>query len=224
MDERYITVMQQKARALADSAHDLRTLEQTVREFDECALKKSANHTVFADGAESASVMLIGEAPGMNEDKYGVPFCGQSGKLLDNMLMSIGLDRAAVYITNTIFWRPPNNRRPTPQEILMCRPFVEKHIALVRPLIVVLVGSTAVESLMMKSSSEINMHKLRGQYWDYTNCYMQTTQIDCSCTLCMTTIFHPSYLLRNLVKKKEMWMDLLGLKAKLTQLTRGSVK
>lgn len=196
------TLTGKSARELADNANDLESLKSEVLNFNGCSLKLGATNTVFADGKLGASIMLIGEAPGANEDIEGIPFCGRSGKLLNNILPSIGLSRADAYITNTVFWRPPGNRRPSPEEIEICRPFVEKHIALVKPKIIVLVGSTAVESLL---GSKVSMHDLRGGSFDYTNQYL-TNSIQ------TTVIFHPSYLLRQPTKKKLMWFDMLKIK------------
>ncbi|MEJ0009611.1 MAG: uracil-DNA glycosylase family protein [Alphaproteobacteria bacterium] len=137
------------ARALADGAKTLAELEAAVRDFDGCILKKTATNTVFAQGVPESGVMFIGEAPGADEDRQGVPFCGKSGQLLDRMLAFIGLVRAEnFYITNTLFWRPPGNRQPTPEELDICRPFVEKHIALVDPKLLVLLGGTATKSML----------------------------------------------------------------------------
>jgi uracil-DNA glycosylase family 4 len=189
------------SKTLADSAKDLMQLREIVQNFNGCDLKKTAKNTVFADGSASAEIMFIGEAPGANEDEKGIPFCGQSGKLLDNIVRSIGLSRSDVYITNTVFWRPPANRRPTAAEIKICRPFVEKHISLVKPKLIVLVGSTAVESLL---TAEINMHQLRSEFYNYTNEYLDSP-------IKTAVIFHPSYLLRQQYKKKLMWTDMLKL-------------
>lgn len=196
------TNMNISSRQLADSASSLDELKKIVHEYNGCAIKKTALNTVFADGSQSASVMLIGEAPGANEDKYGIPFCGQSGKLLNNILLSIGLKREEVYITNTLFWRPPGNRRPTLEELHQCRPFVEKHIALLKPKLIVLVGSTAVESLL---DSKVSMHTLRDGLFEYTNQYLKHK-------IKTFVIFHPSYLLRQPAKKKLMWYDMLRVK------------
>jgi uracil-DNA glycosylase family 4 len=185
-----------------DKVQTLVDLEKLVREFRGCALKKTANKTVFADGNPKASVMFIGEAPGANEDVQGIPFCGQSGKLLDNIIKSMGFVRSDVYITNTVFWRPPANRRPTPEEIELCRPFVQKHIALVEPKIIVLVGSTAVEALLNSTQS---MHSLRSENYSYHNPYLKSV-------IPTTVIFHPSYLLRQPQKKKLMWEDVCKIK------------
>ena len=184
----------------------LEQLKERVEKFEGCEIKKAASNTVFGDGSPKAEVMFIGEAPGANEDKEGIPFCGQSGKLLNNIIKALGFNREDVYITNTVFWRPPGNRRPTPTEIALCKPFVEKHIALIKPKIIVLVGSTAVESLL---ESKVSMHELREGFYDYTNPYLDNT-------IKTAVIFHPSYLLRQQTKKKLMWYDVLRIKATLS--------
>jgi len=201
-----ITIAQQ----LADNASTLAELELAVRQFDGCKLKDFAHSTVFADHRfesyfrdnkrrDDPPIMFIGEAPGANEDKHGIPFCGQSGKLLDNVIASMKLDRTKAYITNSVFWRPPGNRRPTPQEIQMCRPFVERHIALLAPKLLVLVGGTAAESVLGKTDP---ISTLRKQDVKYTNQYLATP-------IPAVIIFHPSYLLRQPTQKKEMWFDVL---------------
>ena len=178
----------------------LSDLKDRVMSFDGCILKRSAKNTVFAEGVQDAKIMLIGEAPGATEDELGVPFCGESGKLLDNILASIGLSRATnVYITNTVFWRPPANRRPTDEEIALCRPFVEEHIAIINPSLLVLVGSTAVESLLGK---HLQISKIRQECYEYSNKYLNNT-------ITTTAIFHPAYLLRQPAQKKAMWYDLI---------------
>ncbi len=196
-----------EARALADGATDLAALEAAVRGFNGCALKKTATNTVFAQGVPQSRLMFIGEAPGADEDRNGVPFCGASGQLLDKMLSFIGLKRAEnFYITNTLFWRPPGNRQPTTEELAICRPFVEKHIALVNPKILVLVGGTATSS-MLKDTRGIT--RLRGQVFRYQNEYMAED-------VPVHVIYHPSYLLRQPLAKKQAWGDLLQLKEALS--------
>lgn len=180
-----------------NSVAQLRTL---VNNFDDCALKLSAKRTVFSDGNPDAEIMLIGEGPGANEDEQGIPFCGQSGKLLDNALKSIDLDREKIYITNTVFWRPPGNRKPTKEELDMCRPFMEKHISLINPKLLVLVGGTAAESVL--NIDKVSVNAMRGRYYDYRNEFMNKS-------VKVITIFHPSYLLRQQSKKSEMWLDML---------------
>ena len=192
-----------EARRLADAATDLAALEAAVRGFSGCALKKTATNTVFAQGVATSRLMFIGEAPGAEEDRNGVPFCGPSGKLLDTMLGFIGLNRAeSFYITNTLFWRPPGNRQPSTEELEICRPFVEKHIALVDPKILVLVGGTAT-SAILKDTRGIT--RLRGQVFSYTNQYMTHA-------VPVHVLYHPSYLLRQPLAKKQAWADLLKLK------------
>ena len=199
------TVENSNSRKLADSAKSLEELRTMVENFDGCDITKTAIKTVFADGNPNADVMFIGEAPGATEDKEGIPFCGRSGKLLDNVIKSIGLDRTNAYITNTVFWRPPSNRRPTTDEINICKPFVEKHIYFVNPKVIVLVGNTAVESLL---SSKVSMHDLRNGSFTYTNKYLENE-------INIHIIFHPSYLLRQPYKKGLMWQDMLKLKDKI---------
>lgn len=190
--------LEEVARKIANKCNGLKELKESVANFNYLDVKKGANNTVFADGNPESDIMLIGEAPGANEDKYGVPFCGQSGKLLDNILSAIQLDRSKCYITNIMFWRPPCNRRPTKDEINICRPFVEKHISLISPKIIILVGSTAVESLLKLKTP---MGQLRKQSFQYTNEYLVSF-------INTFVIFHPSYLLRQPLQKKNMWLDI----------------
>lgn len=196
-----------EARGLADAACDLAALEAAVRGFTGCALKRTATTTVFAHGVAASRLMFIGEAPGAEEDKSGVPFCGPSGQLLDSMLGFIGLTRAEnFYITNALFWRPPGNRQPSKDEIDICRPFVEKHIALVAPKLLVLVGGTAASALLRDTRG---ITRLRGQVFAYRNDYMQAE-------VPVHVLYHPSYLLRQPLAKKQAWADILRLKAALT--------
>lgn len=195
------------ARKLADGAKNLAELKQTLMNFDLCELKFGAKNLVFADGNEHSKIMLIGEAPGATEDERGIPFCGISGELLDNMLASIGLFRKQnCYITNTVFWRPPANRQPTAEEVEICKPFLEKHIALIEPSLIVLVGGVAVTS-MLGASYQIS--KIRSHIYKYSNQYIQ--DID------LTAIFHPAYLIRQPYKKKDAWFDMLQLRNNLKQ-------
>lgn len=190
------------SRLIADSVSTLEELKAAISKFDGCDLKKTATNTVFADGIATAKIMLIGEAPGASEDAQGIPFCGESGKLLDNMISTIGLSRKEnVYITNTIFWRPPANRRPTEEEILICRPFVEKHIALIKPDLLILVGATAVSGLL---GGHLQISKIRQEYYQYQNIYLDKP-------ITTTALFHPAYLLRQPFQKKTTWYDLLNI-------------
>lgn len=201
-----LTAAIESARELADAATTLQELEAGVRGFTGCALKKTATNTVFAQGNPASRLMFIGEAPGADEDRQGFPFVGASGQLLDLMLSYIGLQRESdFYITNTLFWRPPGNRPPTTDEIEICRPFVEKHIALVDPKIMVLVGGTATKAVLNDTRG---ITRLRGQKFSYKNDYM-TRDVP------VHVIYHPSYLLRQPTAKKQAWADLLALKAAL---------
>ena len=192
-----------EARALADRAATREELEKSVRGFEGCALKKTAINTVFCDGNPEAEIVVIGEAPGANEDQQGIPFCGASGKLMDKIFASIGLSREKnLYITNSLFWRPPGNRKPTPEELNICRPFVEKHIALKKPKLLVLVGSTAIASVLEISQG---ITRLRGSLHQYTNRYLEKE-------IPVMLTFHPSYLLRQPSQKQLVWQDMLKLK------------
>lgn len=188
-----------EARALADSCTTLAQLQEAVRNFNGLAIKKTAQHTVFADGNPEATVMIIGEAPGAQEDQQGIPFCGPSGALLDKMFAAIGLDRSKIYISNSVFWRPPGNRQPSSEELAICAPFVEKHIALITPRLLVLAGGTATTAVLKRDQS---IGRLRGKFYDYTNPYITTP-------ITTAALFHPSYLLRSPQHKRLAWSDLL---------------
>jgi DNA polymerase len=196
-----------EARSLADKTCTLGELKQNLDKFEGCLLKKTATNTVFADGKSDARIMIIGEAPGANEDLEGRPFCGDSGKLLDTILLSIGLCRTKnLYITNAIFWRPPGNRKPTDQELEYCLPFLEKHIALINPALLILTGSTACTTIL---NNTVPISKQRGKIFTYSNKYLKHS-IDTVVT------FHPSYLLRQPSQKKLAWHDMLFIKKLLT--------
>ena len=167
-----------------------------------CALKNNAIQSVFSDGNPSSKIMFIGEAPGADEDKYGKPFVGRAGKLLDKMIESIGLDRDKIYISNVIPWRPPNNRQPTTEEILQCLPFIQKHIDIIQPLIIILLGGTAAKALL---TSTQGISKLRGKWHQYNTLGLPNT-------IMARAIFHPAFLLRSPAFKKETWEDLLEIK------------
>ncbi len=192
------------ARQIANKCNSIDQLKKAVEAFDGCNLKKTAMNTVFSDGNSQAKVMLIGEAPGANEDLQGIPFCGQSGQLLDNILKSINLDRRKnLYITNSIFWRPPGNRKPTDEEIKCCLPFVEKHIALVKPELIILAGSVATRALFDTMGVTIGaISKERQKILKYCNQYFDEK-------IATIVIYHPSYLLRQPSQKKLAWQDML---------------
>ena len=199
------------ARKLAEAATTLAELEAAVASFEGCALRKTATHTVFADGTPHAPVMVIGEAPGADEDRMGKPFVGRSGQLLDRMLAAIGLDRRRnAYITNILFWRPPGNRKPTEAEIALCLPFVWRHIALGMPRIVLLSGGTATSAMLGRAEG---ITKLRGKWFD-----LAVPGVD-SPVPALTT-YHPSFLLRTPARKSETWRDFLELQSKLNMMEK----
>lgn len=189
-----------EARALADAASTREELITAIQAFEGCALKKTARKTVICDGNPEAKVMLIGEAPGQNEDEQGIPFCGASGMLLDTMLGHIGLSRAdSIYISNSVFWRPPANRTPTEDELDICRPFVERHVSLIEPKLILLAGATATKAVLQRP---VGITKLRGSIYSYTNQYIKKE-------IPVIATFHPSYLLRTPSQKRLAWQDLL---------------
>jgi uracil-DNA glycosylase family 4 len=198
----------QSARRLASGADSVEALAALIPGFDGCPLRRTATNTVFIDGNPAAPVMIIGEAPGADEDRIGRPFVGRAGQLLDRMLAAIGLDRSGVLITNVIYWRPPGNRTPTAAEIASCLPFVFRLIALVRPKVLVLSGGTAAGALLAQSQG---ITRLRGRWFD-----LAVPGLDQPVpTLPM---FHPSFLLRTPERKREAWRDLLSLRARLDEL------
>ena len=200
----------QSARLSAAGAHTLAALEAAIAGFEGCALKRTATNTVIADGNPTAPVMIIGEAPGADEDRIGRPFVGRAGQLLDRMLAAIGLDRQEVLITNAIYWRPPGNRTPSADEIAACLPFVLRHVALVRPKILVLAGGTAARALLPPGPG---ITRLRGRWFD-----LAIPGLDRPVpTLPM---FHPSFLLRAPERKREAWHDLLALRTRLDEVLR----
>jgi len=196
------------ARARAREAASLEALEAAVRDFDGCALKLTATNTVFADGNPKARIMLVGEAPGEDEDRQGKPFVGVSGKLLDRMLAHIGLDRTSVYITNILPWRPPGNRSPTQAEIAACLPFLERHVALVAPDVLVPLGGTSAKTILDRSEG---ITRLRGQWFEYSTQGLAKP-------VPVLPMLHPAYLLRNPISKREAWRDLLTLRQRLSHL------
>jgi uracil-DNA glycosylase family 4 len=198
----------QSARALAARAQNLSELEAAIAAFDGCALKRTATNTVIADGNRAAPVMIIGEAPGADEDRIGRPFVGRAGQLLDRMLAAIGLDRTSVLITNVVYWRPPGNRTPTAEEIAACLPFVLRYIGLVRPKILVLAGGTAARALLPPGPG---ITRLRGRWFD-----LAIPGLDQP--IPTLPMFHPSFLLRAPERKREAWRDLRTLRIRLDEL------
>lgn len=183
------------------NAADLNQLKNILEHFDGCSLKFSANSTVFGDGNPQAKVMLIGEAPGADEDRIGKPFVGRSGQLLEKMLKTIGLERADCYITNVLPWRPPGNRTPTDGEVAVCLPFLLRQIELINPQIVFLLGGSAANAVLGNNDS---ISSLRGKMLKI--CLENGEKISALAS------FHPAYLLRNSGQKAKSWSDLLRLK------------
>lgn len=195
------------ARDIAGRCDTLDALRAALEEFDGCALKKTAKNLVFGDGNPQADIMLIGEAPGAEEDMQGLPFVGVSGAMLDRMMGHIGLNRTRFYITNMLYWRPPGNRTPTDGEVATCLPFLERHIALVKPRVVMLVGGRSAKSLLQTSEG---ITRLRGRWHDMTVPGVPDP-------IPALPTFHPAYLLRNPAQKRFAWRDALMLKRKLSE-------
>ena len=193
------------AREAARTAASLEILRDMLEKFDGCALKSTATRLVFADGNPKARIMFVGEAPGRDEDIEGLPFVGRSGKLLDRMIASIGLDRNQVYIANVIPWRPPGNRTPTPQETQICLPFIQRQIELVDPDILVTLGNPSTQTLL---STREGIMKTRGRWFNYDT---GTRVIRAMAT------FHPAYLLRSPSYKRLSWQDLRAIAKALAQ-------
>jgi uracil-DNA glycosylase len=191
----------------AANATTLAELKSALETFDGCLLKRGATNTVFADGVAYSPVMLIGEAPGRDEDRVGKPFVGRAGQLLDKMLASIGLDRGKnAYITNVINWRPPDNREPSPEEAAACLPFLRRHIELANPKIIILLGAVAARHVVGVSDG---IMKLRGRWMDY--------RIGDHMVPLMPTL-HPAYLLRQPAHKRLAWRDLQSVRDKMQAL------
>ena len=190
----------------ADKTISLERLRKSINEIKNCSLKNNATNMVFSDGNPKSKIMLLGEAPGFNEDQEGLPFVGRAGALLDKMLASINLDRKNVYISNIINFRPPENRRPTDEEIKRYLPFVEKHIEIINPKILVLLGSTAMNALI---GSEVVISKVRGNW-------IEKQFGKCKTSIIVT--FHPAFLMRQPAQKKMAWVDLKMIRDKKAKL------
>ncbi|APG48428.1 uracil-DNA glycosylase [Phaeobacter porticola] len=187
------------ARQMAKDAVDLGGLHRALGQFEHCDLKKGARSLVFADGQPGARVMVVGEAPGRDEDIAGKPFVGRAGQLLDRMLAAIGLSRQEnVYITNVLPWRPPQNRDPLPVEVAMMGPFLERHIELAKPDLLIAMGNISCEALLGKRG----ITRLRGTWGEALGTPVMP-------------MFHPAYLLRQPTQKRAAWADLLEIKARL---------
>ncbi len=200
------------ARELARRCNTLAELEAAVRGFEGCTLKRTAKNTVFADGVAGAPVMVVGEAPGADEDRLGKPFVGVSGQLMDRMMEAIGLSRtgtgsSAFYITNILFWRPPGNRTPTLAEQAMCLAFTRRHIELARPKVLVLAGGVAVKAVLDTAEG---ITRLRGKW--------TSVKLDDGSEVPAMPTFHPAFLLRTPASKRQSWSDLLAIDWKLKEL------
>ena len=194
------TVPHTEAYDRARAASSLVELRAIIADFDGCALKETATNLVFGDGVPTARVVLSGEAPGAEEDRRGLPFVGASGRLLDRMLASVGLDRRRnVFISNTVFWRPPGNRQPTNWEIASCQPFVERMIELIQPRLLVALGGPAATTLVGFAES---VGRLRGRWFTYKPPSLARA-------IPLRVLFHPAYLLRSPSQKRLAWHDLL---------------
>jgi len=186
-----------------NQAQSLELLKRSILNIKNCDLKQHANNMVFSDGNPKSKIMLIGEAPGANEDHEGLPFVGRAGQLLDKMLSAIDLDRRKVYISNIINYRPPENRRPTEDEIKRYLPFISKHIEIIKPKILILLGSTAMNALI---SSEKVISKMRGKWIEKQFGTWKTSVI---------ITFHPAFLMRQPAQKKMAWIDLKMIRDKI---------
>ena len=179
-----------------NKSEKLKKLRSSIGSIKNCKLKKNAMNLVFSDGNSESKIMIIGEGPGANEDKEGVPFVGRAGQLLNKMLFSINLDRKNVYITNVVNYRPPENRKPTDEEIRRYLPYLTKHIEIINPKILVLLGSTAMNALI---GNEIVISKMRGKW-------IERKFGNCKTSVIIT--FHPAFLMRQPAQKKMAWIDL----------------
>ncbi|MCB1472963.1 MAG: uracil-DNA glycosylase [Rhodobiaceae bacterium] len=191
------------AAAAAGAATTLDELKDALSRFDGCALSKTATNLCFASGNPQAKLMFVGEAPGRDEDLQGEPFVGRAGQLLDRMLHAIGLDRTGCYIANTVYWRPPGNRNPNPEEMLACRPFIRKQIELVDPDVLVFLGGVAAKEMLSTSEGIL---KLRGRWREFDTGKR---------TIPAIATLHPAYLLRQPAQKKLAWKDFRAIRDKL---------
>ena len=189
-----------------DKSKSLEFLKKSIMNLKKCDLKKNAKNIVFSDGNPKSKIMLIGEAPGANEDDEGLPFVGRAGMLLDKMLTAINLDRKKVYISNIINYRPPENRRPTDEEIKRYLPFITKHIEIINPKILVLLGSTAMNALI---GNDVVISKMRGKW-------IEKEFGNCKTSVIIT--FHPAFLMRQPAQKKMSWIDLKMIREKKNKL------
>ena len=189
-----------------DKSNNLELLKKSIIELKNCSLKREAKNMVFCDGNPKSKIMLVGEAPGANEDQEGLPFVGRAGMLLDKMLAAINLDRKKVYISNIVNYRPPENRKPTEEEIRRYLPFITKHIEIINPKILVLLGSTAMNALI---GNNVVISKMRGKWIE---------KKFGSCKTSVIITFHPAFLMRQPAQKKMAWIDLKMIREKKNKL------
>ena len=185
---------------------ELQELKQLITNIKNCVLKKNSTNIVFSDGNPNAKIMIVGEGPGANEDLEGVPFIGRTGELLDKMLSSINLDRDSVYITNVVNFRPPENRNPTQEEITRYLPYLTKHIEIIDPKILILLGSAALNTVI---GGDQVISEVRGKWID--------KKIG-SCNTSVIASFHPAFLMRQPDQKKMSWIDLKMIRKKISDL------
>lgn len=211
--KKIVKLVEKKEIIKLELPRNLKDLEVEVKNFEGCALKRFASNTVFGEGVAGAKIMIIGEAPGEEEDINGVPFCGRSGQLLTKALNRVlGLKRDKnFYITNAVFWRPPGNRKPTDEELLACRPFIEKMIQIISPELIICIGSVSVQSMVSTNES---VSALRRKELEFNFKFEKGDKIK------VITLYHPSYLLRSPAKKREMYLDMLWLKHKYANLLK----
>lgn len=197
-----------QAQDLANSCQSLAELEKAIATFDGCSLKKTATNTVVSDGSLDRKIMVIGEVPGVADDRHGKPFVGDNGVLLDKMFAAIGLSRDTdLYLTNMLPWRPPGNRTPTAEEIAICQPFVTRHIALAKPGLIILLGGISAKTLL---NSDLSITRLRGKWAEYDLAGQKIP----ACP-----IYHPSYLIKQPKAKADAWKDLLDIKARIEEMS-----
>ena len=189
-----------------DKSENLQRLRENINEIKNCKLKENASNLVFSDGNPNSKVMIVGEGPGANEDKEGLPFVGRAGQLLDKMLHAINLSRKNVYITNVVNYRPPENRKPTEKEVERYLPYLKKHIEIIKPQIILLLGSTAMSAILQDTDV---ISKMRGKWYEI--------EIN-KCKISSIVSFHPAYLMRQPDQKKFSWIDLKMIRDKLNKL------
>ncbi len=194
------------AKDICARVNTLEELKLAVENFEGCALKMTAAHTVFGDGNPQAKVVFIGEAPGADEDRVGVPFVGRSGHLLDKMMNAVGLTRADAYICNILPWRPPGNRTPLDSEVAVCLPFLKRQIDLVDPDYIFILGTSAANSVLDMAET---ISKMRGKWFEYEKSNGKKAHVLAS--------FHPAYLLRTPGQKSRSWSDLLRLRTRMNE-------